>query len=228
MMTRPDPAPVPPANVATAKPPATPATTTTPQVAPKPVEAPKPPVAAAPEAPKPATPEPAKPTTEEKPAAKPDAPAAKPDAPPAKPTSSKGDFALLGQTFASVAGVSEAERAELDRCVTLVMDQSSAREGAEAEGKLVKAGKKAIPSILSGFSKQFNGAKWVSDSDQWSADKLQDILHRITGADGLNPDYWPRFMSGEPSEAFQKAATMWITWWNGRGQLKDKYKARND
>jgi len=186
------------------------------------------------EQPKPATSKPAeqpKPTEQPKPPVeqpKPPTPAAQPKKPdePAKPGSST--YASLGQTFASVTGVGDEERGQLDKYVALAMDRDSAREGAEAEGKLIKAGKKSIPSILSAFSKQFNGAKWAGDLDQWSADKLQDILHRITGASGINPDYYPRFNSGESSEAFQKAATMWISWWNNKGQSIDKFKPRND
>jgi len=225
MTKAPAPAAPPPSTTATAKP----TDPTKPAVAPdkKPVEQPKPA-----EQPKPTSPDSSGGTITEKPdAGKPVAPInPAPKAPdePKKPAPPKGDFASLGQTFASVTGTSDDERAQLDKYVSLAMDQGSAREGAEAEGKIVKAGKKAIPSILTAFGKQSTSGKWATDSDQWSADKLQDLLHRITGADGLNSDFWPRFMSGAPPEDFQKAANMWINWWIARGQFKDKYKPRND
>jgi hypothetical protein len=202
---------------------------------PKPAEAPKAEAAAPATTPAPAVkPETPKPEAPKPEGAKPDA--AKPDAatPEAKapdPTKKvKGDFSALGQTFASVDGMSEADRATADKLVTTAMDLQSGKDGSEAEGKLLQLGKKAIPSILSAFSKQYTNGKWASNEDQYAADKLQDLLHRIAGADGLNPkqEFWPRFMSGAPPEDFEKAANLWVSWWTSKGQFATKFKRASD
>jgi hypothetical protein len=142
----------------------------------------------------------------------------------------KGDYSTLGQTFASVEGMSEADRAAADKLVATAMDRSAGKDGAEAEARIIQLGKKAIPSILTAFGAQYKAGKWKSDEEQWSADKLQDLLHRIAGADGLNSreDFWPHFMSGAPPEDFEKAANLWVAWWTTKGQFATKYRRSSD
>ena len=88
-----------------------------------------------------------------------------------------------------------------------------------------------MPSILSAFSKQYTGGKWGTEKEQWGADKLQDLLHRITGADcPREADFWPKFSPGSltPPEDFEKAAKIWFNWWNRVGSAQEKFKPRND
>jgi hypothetical protein len=187
---------------------------------------------ATPEQPKPEAPpvaEAPKPEPPKTETPKPDPAAQKPPvAEPSKPA--KGDYAQLGQTFANVEGMTDAERETADRLVTTAMDMGAGKDGSEAESKLAHMGKKAIPSILTAFGKQYTGGKWATDSEQWSADKLQDLLHRIAGADGLNPreDFWPRFGSGASAADFEKAANLWIKWWHAKGQFATKYRRSTD
>jgi len=196
---------------------------------PKPVETPKTePPAPATTAPPASEPPKTEPPKGEAPKPDPKAPEAK--APVPEPKKVKGDYSTLGQTFASVEGMSEADRAAADKFVATAMDRNSGKDGSEAEGKLLQLGKKASPSILSAFGKQYSTGKWATDEDQWSADKLQDLLHRIAGADGLNPreEFWPRFMSGAPPADFEKAANLWVSWWTTKGQFATKFKRQSD
>jgi hypothetical protein len=200
---------------------------------------PKPPETAKPATPEPAKseaakppakPEAAKPTESAKPAgsdatAKPNDPAKPEDKapePPKRPTTA----AILGQPVASVAGTTDEERSEMERMLATVLDRDAGSEASVAESKLRGQGKKAIPVLLSVFSKQFQAGKWGNENDQWGAEKVQDILHMIVRADKPRNDFTAKFTPGglSPSDDFEKAARMWIEWWNVTGQMKEKYR----
>jgi hypothetical protein len=202
------------------------AATPAPEPAPAPVSATPPAAAPAPEpaavAPKPAD------------APKPAAVAPKPADPPkpSEPARPAGASAMLGQPVADVAGVTAAERSDMDRMVALAMDLGSGKDGSTAEANLVRLSKKAIPALLSAFSKQYSGSKWGTEAEQIGAEKIQDVLHRIAQADGPNSkvDFTAHFLPGalSPPEDFEKAARMWMDWWNAKGSNLDKYRRNGD
>jgi cytoskeletal protein RodZ len=141
----------------------------------------------------------------------------------------KGDIALLGHEVASASGTTPEERSDMDRLVTLAMDWNAGKDGVAAASKLVKMGRKAIPPLLSAFGKQYTTGKWATETDQYGAYQLQQVLRDIVRSDG-RPEFIAVFQPGglAPAEDFEKAAKMWVDWWNVKGQFITKFRTSNE
>ena len=127
----------------------------------------------------------------------------------------------------STPETTEEERAEIDALVATMVDFDAGREAVVAEGKVLKFGKKAIPSLLSTFV----GQTWEDQNEQFSAFKVQQALRTIVRADlPKNRDFIARFNPANPVPAknFKSATKMWICHWLGHLRYQDEFKQFDD
>jgi hypothetical protein len=182
-------------------------------------------------------PAPAAPTT-----ALPPAPAAEPPKPPessgigaAKTNVSSGpvDLDALFSRIPDVPDVTPQEREVMDRDVALVTDFNAGKDSNDAYNRLRKGGRKSVPAVLSAFSAQWKASKWEADMDKWASHRIQKLLIDIAKADrpGVSASgeqfearYVPQDPKSVPATDFQRAARMWVRWWNETGHKIEKFK----
>ena len=107
-----------------------------------------------------------------------------------------------------------------------VADRDSGRTGTDARARLKKAGKKAIPSLVSVFEQHWKGTKWESDAERFASYQIQKLLAEIVKADRPGGDFVAKFGPGivVPAADFERAARMWTAWWLGQGQTIETFK----
>lgn len=129
-------------------------------------------------------------------------------------------------TFDTVEGTTPEERAKFDEDAALFANPNAGREATVAGSRLKKAGKKAIPSILGEFAKQWNAGKWTTDAEKQSSFSLQTLLKEIVKASDPTKGFvarWSRGVEVAPSE-FEKAARIWCAWWRSEGKDLTEFK----
>jgi predicted Zn finger-like uncharacterized protein len=124
-----------------------------------------------------------------------------------------GDVPFLDDT-------SEAQRKEMARLVAnLTGDDRNLRH--EAQERLVKMGKPAIPPLLTGLAPfDFNNQDHISD-----ANKIIGVLRQITGRSfGFAPGFQDVAIRGSMEEDLKHAVRLWFGWW---ARYKDVWEGRD-
>ena len=129
-----------------------------------------------------------------------------------------------------IEGTTDEEAAHLRELAAKATDFYSGAQGVSAERELSKAGRKAMPFLISQFEKAWKGKKWEDTDEQFACSKIQQLSREITKADGPPSDLFVRFPPGptvKPGD-YERAARMWTAWWRGEGQHIEKFKSYED
>jgi hypothetical protein len=128
--------------------------------------------------------------------------------------------------FPVVEGTTEEEAETLRTDVRLLVDRDSGIDGNRAQTRLEKAGKKAIPVLLS----YWQGKTFDNEAEQWAGDKVQRVLRAIVKHDGPTWEFMAVFVPHEPigADKFERAGRLWVQWWLGEGINKERFAWREE
>jgi hypothetical protein len=129
-----------------------------------------------------------------------------------------------------VEGTTPEESDKLRQLAALATDFDAGSEGMSAERELAKAGRKAMPFLISQFAKAWNGSKWQEPNEQFACFKIQQLSREIVKATRLPSDLFVRFPPGPGAgpDQYKRAARMWTAWWRGEGQYIEEFQAFED